>query len=315
MRYKKRLVSTLLVLTMTFLTGFNVKATDNSDAFRELPENISLDVTMGEIEDSILNYIDQQELDIEYGAEQYVELLSNFLYKSEQFKISQTRLQYYGDYAAHYLNIISEQPLEGNDNIKKNVVTSLKRDTSLADLKAKNQEFFDELQNVTSPKPSVQSRTLYGATEYAKNYWMECNEKYGYFIRGDCTNFASQILHEGWGMPLNSEWNTFSSNTMAQRNWRVAQDFTEYWTKVRGYNGGLYTTRAQVNANATQGDFIAFMRKNSTEIYHVAFVQDKVNGDIYLTQHTPDYFYQRFNDRVTENDMSNGFYVIVINFG
>ena len=162
----------------------------------------------------------------------------------------------------------------------------------------------------------IQSRALSTALDYARRYAYDANIlKYGNFLTRDCTNFASQIVHEGWGKPTCSDWNyTSDANEWALRTWRVAQDFTEYWSNVRGYNGGLYMTRAEVNANANPGDVIAYMRRNTTEIFHVAFVQSKIDGYIYLTQHSPSFCETQFNVRVSESKMNNDYYVIVLNF-
>lgn len=44
------------------------------------------------------------------------------------------------------------------------------------------------------------------------------------------------------------------------------------------------------------------------------FVQSKIDGYIYLTKHSPSFCEIQFNVRVSENEMNNDYYVIVLNF-
>lgn len=132
------------------------------------------------------------------------------------------------------------------------------------------------------------------------------------YAGGDCTNFASQIVHEGGGLSKTADWD-ISGNIVANHTWLVANDFAEYFSNVRGYNGGLWYTREQINSKAYPGDCIAYMRRSNGTIYHIAFVQSKVNGYVYLSQHSDSFYNIKFNDRISESKM-NANYIIILNF-
>ena len=286
----------ILLMCCTFLFSFTVYAKESEG----LPEEYSLDVTFGEIQDSIVSYIEHNNLSIEIGSEGYTKLLDEFLF--EDLDISATLLEYYTDYASHYKNVVSQG--ESFDS---------ELSLTLRNIKEKNAAFFQALKN-NNTNPQVKAYSKFDvakAQAYAKRYATSWNYVYGRFS-SDCTNFASQLAVEG-GIRENSEWQ-WNGTGMALRNWRVAQDFTEYMTLDRGYNGGLYTARADVNRVATPGDCIAYMKRGTTEIFHVAFVQSKQNGLIYLTQHTDDFYNVKFNDRVSEEKMNGSYYIVVIDF-
>ena len=180
-----------------------------------------MNVTYGQIEDSILEFIQDQNLDIIYGSGEYKDFLKTFLYENEIYPLDENIEEYYFEYAALYLNTMEE----GN-TFKDN------RDKTLNDIKEQNEDLLtlNDALNINETK-SLEARdarkgSLEQAKEYARQYAINPSVKYQYFNQ-DCTNFASQILYEGWGMPTTSEWNTWSSSELAQRNWRVAHDFAE----------------------------------------------------------------------------------------
>ena len=193
------------------------------------------------------------------------------------------------------------------------------RDKTLNDIKEQNEDLLtlNDALNINETK-SLEARdarkgSLEQAKEYARQYAINPSVKYQYFNQ-DCTNFASQILYEGWGMSTTSEWNTWSSSELAQRNRRVAHDFAEYWSVIKGYNGGVLPTREQVNQQANPGDFLAYMSRNTGVITHIAFVQEKRAGYIYVSQHTTNLYDAMFNQRVSESDMQNKYHIILIDF-
>lgn len=263
------MVLCLMSIMLMFGGTMNVYANDGKSL---LPEEFDMNVTYGQIEDSILEFIQDQNLDIIYGSGEYKDFLKTFLYENEIYPLDENIEEYYFEYAALYLNTMEE----GN-TFKDN------RDKTLNDIKEQNEDLLtlNDALNINETK-SLEARdarkgSLEQAKEYARQYAINPSVKYQYFNQ-DCTNFASQILYEGWGMPTTSEWNTWSSSELAQRNWRVAHDFAEYWSVIKGYNGGVLPTREQVNQQANPGDFLAYMSRNTGVITHIAFVQEKRAG-------------------------------------
>lgn len=302
---KKKLISLFLVVWI--IGGGNrliVNAEDSVQAVSNygLPTEYSLDVTLGDIQNSIMDYINANALDIQYGSDEYNTLMTSFLF--DDLEITDVLSQYYGDYAAHYSNILAADDgtsFEGELTM------------SLGDIKAENEESANQIIEMygTDFPVTYGKYDVARAQAYAKRYATSWNYVFGRFS-SDCTNFASQIVNDG-DVAMNNDWR-WNGQGIALRNWRVAQDFTEYMSNIRGYNGGLWTTRAAVNKNANAGDCIAYMRRGTTEITHVAFVQSKVNGYIYLTQHTDDFYNVKFNDRVSESRMNKEYYIVVLDF-
>lgn len=135
------------------------------------------------------------------------------------------------------------------------------------------------------------------AIDYATQYAESANiREWNYFSGGDCTNFASQIIHAG-GIPMDyvqpNAW-YYRSITDYARNWTVANEFANYW-------GVNYTTTRHRSfaAQLDKGDFIALDSGNNGSWNHWAFVTKKEtteklwSGSCYydykVAQHTSDY--------------------------
>lgn len=317
---KKKIVSVLLMVTMLSSMSLGVFAAEPtaSTPFQStLPQSISLDVTFDQIQENILQYINSEGLNIEVGTPEYLDFMNRILFDEDSFNLDETTLRYFGNYAARYVIVSSENSYEENANSRSidNEAFSSELSKSLLNVKEENEAITEEM--VTTVETVATPRAAYnvaGAQAYAKKYATSRNLMYGYFPGADCTNFASQVVYEGGGVAKNQKyWNQSSAYQIGRNNWNVAGAFTQYMSLERGYLGGEYLYRSQVNANANPGDCIAYKMKDTYDIYHVAFVQSKSNGLIYCTQHTSDYYNLKFNDRVSESYMSSRL-VIVIDF-
>ena len=87
---------------------------------------------------------------------------------------------------------------------------------------------------------------------------------------------------------------------MAWTNWVNAGGFLEYWSLNRGYLGQVCTTLDQVNTRAKTGDFLVWMETDTFSYYHTQFVQRKVNGYVYCTQHSPHYYNEKLSGRIND---------------
>lgn len=99
---------------------------------------------------------------------------------------------------------------------------------------------------------------------------------------------------------------------MPWATWVNASYFTEYWSLTRGYIGKVCTSRSAVNAYAEPGDFLSWYNLDTLNWTHLQFVQSKnMKAEIYCSQHTSNYYDQKFNDRV-EASRFNDWHVYII---
>lgn len=309
----KKKMSLLLTFVLILGISTNALAMDNAEDSSEsykvlLPETFSFDVTMDEIANSIDQYIVEHNMKINRNTEEYAELLHNFCF-SDFPDLTETELRYYQAYASVYLSkpmSISNYVLEDNRTI--------------GEIKEKNQQLTEKL--ITAAEQWQPDKVnfrfsaydLYAAREYAHTYALTPNPNFDYhFIRGDCTNFASQILYAG-GMSPNSEWTFDKSNELGHIPWINANAFMEYWTITRGFMGPVCRSVNDVKNAADAGDFIAWHNKDTYAFYHIQFVQTKTaDREIYCTQHTPNYYNEKFSSRVSDSAFKNE-YVMIIDF-
>lgn len=298
---KRKSVSVLLCLVLIFSMSFTTFAEEpqpeQTSAYQlSLPAEIDYSTTYGEIKAEIDNYLIAKGLSMEVGTEDYQNLMYQILY-DELPDLNDSAKDYFSAYAAHYVNCpeISED-----------------YDVTLLEEKNANLEEQENAKAAAIPQTRAVNYNISSAQYYAYLHYQVYNPAYPSFS-SDCTNFASQILNAG-GFPYASDWNVFASTSSAAYvNWVNASSFAQYWSLIRGYAGAGCSTRAQVNANANPGDFIAYMSSTTYEIWHIAFVQSKSNGLINITQHTANFYNQRFNDRGGSNFMNENS-VLIIDF-
>ena len=140
------------------------------------------------------------------------------------------------------------------------------------------------------------------AVAYARKYWSDPNPAYPYYSkRGDCTNFASQIMYEA-GVQQSDEWyikerwgGTFFSlfgknyKWKASRSWTLASANFSYVTGTLGRSYQKATSYKDIYSIATSntvraGDLIYFEREDG--ISHAAVITDVSNREIHYTQHS-----------------------------
>lgn len=127
---------------------------------------------------------------------------------------------------------------------------------------------------------------------YSNLHALVPNPGFRYFTAGDCTNFASQILWKG-GMSERHKKNSssfswyYSGWNDSSVSWRLAHSFVQYWTADGISVSGFTTAQASsVQSNAKAGDFLAYKTKKTNQIDHIAFVDWKSNGQLYVSQHS-----------------------------
>lgn len=254
-----------------------------------LPLEVTYDITVGEIEEDILNYIAFNKLDVVYGSDQYLELLNEFTFYPAD-NLDDYMIKYYSAYASVY---------RSTEDIK------LELDKTINDIRNENiQEEIQmkkELLQIVGVEPAKVTYNVAGAQKYAADYAMVNNYKYPEY-GSDCTNYASQIIHEGGGLPTTSQWNIWAgTGTLAWKSWVNVGAFCTYWGEVRGNIGNTCSTLAKVNQYAEPGDFLVWRNQATLEYEHTQFVQSKTNGEVYCSQHSMPYYNKRLNSRYTES--------------
>lgn len=254
-----------------------------------LPLEVTYDITLGEIEEDILNYIAFNKLDVVYGSDQYLELLNEFTFYPAD-NLDDYMIKYYSAYASVY---------RSTEDIK------LELDKTINDIRNENiQEEIQmkkELLQIVGVEPAKVTYNVAGAQKYAADYAMVNNYKYPEY-GSDCTNYASQIIHEGGGLPTTSQWNIWAgTGTLAWKSWVNVGAFCTYWGEVRGNIGNTCSTLAKVNQYAEPGDFLVWRNQATLEYEHTQFVQSKTNGEVYCSQHSMPYYNKRLNSRYTVN--------------
>lgn len=127
---------------------------------------------------------------------------------------------------------------------------------------------------------------------YSNLHALVPNPGFRYFTAGDCTNFASQILWKGGmserykknGSGFNWYYSGWNDSSLP---WRLAHSFVQYWSADGISVKGFATNQtSSIQANAKAGDFLAYMTKKTNQINHIAFVDWKSNGQLYVSQHS-----------------------------
>ncbi|MGI5920758.1 MAG: amidase domain-containing protein [Syntrophomonadaceae bacterium] len=153
----------------------------------------------------------------------------------------------------------------------------------------------------TEDNKSVQSFHTFTSSEragmrtYQDNWWNGFNPAYANFTDwgGDCTNYASQVLHDGGGSPFYPSPNTGISGS-DRWFYRSSNDRSSSWTGVeelqtfllnnttKGPSGQVNSTYGSLNS----GDIIQL--SSSGEYYH-SIVVHTPGGDPTVTAHTSAY--------------------------
>ncbi|GHU55623.1 hypothetical protein FACS1894132_12000 [Clostridia bacterium] len=170
-------------------------------------------------------------------------------------------------------------------DLSSNISVQNYKNSILNEIAENNQEIIQDEKNPAIKKASIMaaSATTYNASAavtYANKYALNPNHAYmnNESGGGDCTNFASQVLHEGGGIPMHSGNNGYnncwfySSSSNRSTSWAGAQYLYDY----------LFSSVSKINASATTfsgistGDLIQLGTTSS--ITHSMIVTGIVSG-------------------------------------
>ena len=90
------------------------------------------------------------------------------------------------------------------------------------------------------------------------------------YLGGDCTNFASQVLHEGGGFPKTPAWNYQREGSRAWVNAGAFKDYMLYSGRGSLLAHGTFDKVLPASYELMPGDFIAYEEKG--EVEHISIV-------------------------------------------
>lgn len=145
-----------------------------------------------------------------------------------------------------------------------------------------------------TPYATTYNRT--GAVNYAFTYALTPNPAYYDFSSsgGDCTNFVSQCLYAGGGIPMHNNGVNYDTNSWFYVN---GSTYSSCWTKALYFNKYITSSNGKINASLTDyygcsvGDVIQLF--SGSNAYHSVIITAFDNpsggtdrGDIYVCCHT-----------------------------
>ncbi|HHU81464.1 MAG TPA: amidase domain-containing protein [Firmicutes bacterium] len=90
------------------------------------------------------------------------------------------------------------------------------------------------------------------------------------YLGGDCTNYASQVLHEGGDFPKTPAWNYQTEGSKAWVNAGAFKDYMLYSGRSSLIAHGTYDKVLPASYELLPGDFIAYAQKGKVE--HISIV-------------------------------------------
>lgn len=237
------------------------------------------DYTLGEIQDILLQYFENQDISIELDSYEYQSyLLDQMMFNADDTLAQHPQYELIKDYAASYLNAVNDtqESIPGQS-----LIHSLKIDTkTIAQIK---QEVIEEENRIQSEGTNPTPRYSYNRTNaiaYARQWANGRNPAYRSWS-SDCTNFVSQCLAAG-GISQNapypfpqgivstsSYWYYGSAGSMST-SWMQVADFNSYWSRHASiYNYALVSTAI---SRMSGGDAVLLRHTSTGVAYHAIFI-------------------------------------------
>jgi len=160
--------------------------------------------------------------------------------------------------------------------------------------------------NYTSTDPDKNSNFDRDAAYSYADDWYDGNNEDDYYDAGlDCTNFASQVLHEG-GMPTASisSYEDINGWRPHSGTWENAHYFRHYWGNVndvgknKAYSYTIYTKTSALNnfyndfyLPLYQGDVIQYATSSGDTVHSQVIYDWDSYGNMRIAQHTDNDIY------------------------
>lgn len=300
------------------LLGFSypVETNASEDFTKESYYEITKESTISEIEDYLFSYFENNNIEIERNSSEHYEYLFNQLsYNQDENLTKDKNYSEILSYASTYVGNYAEIEMNGSNDLE---------DKTIDEVILQNKEDIEkaELEGSFSVEPQITRAAGYNpnaAVNYAKKYSIYQNGDYPYYT-ADCTNFASQVVQAG-GMKQSTSKNASGMAWYMKKNpglsfnkfdysvpWINAHQFQVYWN-AQGKKITGHTNKNSVQSTANVGDALVYQSKTTYQAWHVAIVTKKVNGKIYITQHSVSLNDAKWEDR--NLDMSQNVVMVV----
>lgn len=305
---KKILKFGLLIIIIIFITipALDVFALDESMTFKE-------------IENVLVQYFKENNKKMELGTCEIAEYFKNqLMYDADEELANHENYEEILAYAAEYLNEFTKNNNNKEvcmDQYADKTIKDVKREISLEESKIDcyNGERFKNIYNIGE------------AVKYAHKYALEYNPKYTKYDGHDCTNFISQVICAGGMNPTSPNITKYSSSLSTDENywysiyikdgsdefikdsitWVNVPLFNKYWRKRVKCES--YKTREEIQKYANIGDVMQYKYPTTGRLYHSTFVSNKIDGYVYVTQHSDD----RKEIRWMDYDINNSEYELL----
>lgn len=281
-----------------FLALFFITVTDSNASEKTLStgeNDITMNMTIGEIELRLLDYLHSTGRDYSVGSEELSSYLLNQLLSEDDEKLK--AVDQYDNILAYAAEYIYRESLPSVNGKEQDITTV--SSWTLNDIRDEVTTMDEEATNQPMTRAASKSFTydrvkaVNYALKYAKNY----NKSYASFSGsgGDCTNFASQVLRAGGakdgktGYPTNYDWSYSQTNTgpKASVAWINANTFRLYW-QMNAKSVTKHTTNGGVSKKAVKGDILSYVTKKTGRSWHSAIVTGKSGNVLYVSQHSSD---------------------------
>ena len=142
-----------------------------------------------------------------------------------------------------------------------------------------------DLSGPAAPRPQAINATK--VVNYAKKWWNGRNRDYPTKYKNDCTNFASQAMHQGG-------WKTVSGCYRSDKAWWYNALNTSYsWGGAENFyrfavNESKRAKTLRYVKDLWLGDILQYKSKGATNMSHTMIVTNWINKIPYLTYHTRD---------------------------
>lgn len=264
--------------------------------------NTKDEITMGSIQNDLLEYLEVNHPEIEFGSKEYIEYVTNVALTNSDKELE--KQENYDDikfYCGEYLHELSEQQTKENLRPDDIFIPSEEFDSTTVgeiERRAHEQQILDEIQyqEIQSQRPAVikSGYDVDAATSYAKKYATRFNPFYNAHSK-DCTNFVSQCLYAG-GISMESPrdiplgiydttkyW--YSEPTGAtwreSTSWINVDDLYTYCIKEANAERHEYASLSALKQGVQVGDVVQIGNR-SGEWYHSIFISDYSSKDGYL---------------------------------
>lgn len=292
--------------------------------------------TLGELEQMLLAYFDEQGLELEVGSAEFVEyLMLQQLESTDEELLKHPQYELLDYYMGEYVYQLDQMQVfyepeevgtEVSEQMSKVTLGELAEDVAL--LQREEAEFEEELEEMwllEDMNPIVQATSKGGynrtkAANYANKHGAKPNYNFGVYPK-NCTNFVSQAVNAG-GLSekkpksvkrgitqTTAHWYNdnyhdcgVSANSCYMRDklstsWIRVTDFYTYWTKTRKMRAQTSSNVNTIIKNAAVGDVIQ-IQNSSGRWFHSVIVNRKANGTVYVSSNTANYSNKNIKDRI-----------------